>query len=91
MRKGNKWSNFKDETGNRYGMLTVKGFVGSWRGKGAAWLCVCDCGNETIVTGVNLRRGYTRSCGCINKLTNEERRRVVSELQGTDTKADREG
>ena len=71
--------------------LTVKKFVGSWRGKGAAWLCVCDCGNETIVTGVNLRRGYTRSCGCINKLTNEERRRVISELQGTDTKADREG
>ncbi len=91
MRQGNKWSNFKDETGNRYGMLTVEKFVGSWRGKGAAWLCECDCGNETIVTGVNLRRGYTRSCGCINKLPIEERRRVISELQGTDTKADREG
>jgi hypothetical protein len=28
-----------------------------------AWLCKCDCGGEIIVTGHQLRRGYTASCG----------------------------
>ena len=29
------------------------------------WLCVCDCGNETLVRGHNLRNGNTKSCGCL--------------------------
>jgi hypothetical protein len=28
---------------------------------------VCDCGNEKIVYGTNIKRGYTQSCGCIQK------------------------
>lgn len=27
------------------------------------WRCVCDCGNETIVLGGNLRTGHIKSCG----------------------------
>lgn len=30
------------------------------------WRCKCDCGKETIVSGGNLRRGNTKSCGCYN-------------------------
>lgn len=31
------------------------------------WLCRCNCGNETIVSSNNLRRGLTKSCGCLRK------------------------
>ncbi len=31
------------------------------------WLCKCDCGNIRSVFSSNLLRGYTRSCGCLNK------------------------
>lgn len=33
----------------------------------ARWLCVCDCGTQKILTGSVLRRGDTRSCGCLNQ------------------------
>lgn len=32
----------------------------------ARWLCVCTCGNELIVSGVNLRSGRKKSCGCLS-------------------------
>jgi len=47
-----------------FSRLVVKEFVGI-RGKGASWKCVCECGNETIVSSNSLRRGTTRSCGCL--------------------------
>ena len=30
------------------------------------WKCKCECGNETIVEGVKIRNGHTKSCGCYN-------------------------
>ena len=48
-----------DETGNKYGFLTVM-----YR---AMWHCKCDCGNECDVLGASLRNGNTKSCGCYQK------------------------
>jgi hypothetical protein len=31
------------------------------------WKCECDCGNKTIVNSSSLRRGATKSCGCLQK------------------------
>lgn len=31
------------------------------------WVCRCDCGNECIVSGKQLRSGHTRSCSCLQK------------------------
>ena len=48
-----------DLTGKRFGKLVVTKYVGKSR-----WLCKCDCGNEKVVGGANLKKN-TSSCGCI--------------------------
>lgn len=57
-----------DLTGMRFGRLIVRGRHGSLQSKGvkgqATWLCLCDCGLESIVRGQELRTGHTTSCGC---------------------------
>jgi|GEM_PF-4947761 len=54
-----------DETGNRYGKLTViKRAHPKGHRSGAYWLCECVCGGRVIVQGGNLRAGNTTSCGC---------------------------
>lgn len=62
--------NFKDEKGNRYGKLTVISYEVK-NGK-AYWKCKCDCGNMTSVAGDKLRRGITKSCGCIQRSHRKE-------------------
>ena len=57
----------KDETGNRYGNLTVlrrgKDHIFTKTGYARAqWWCRCDCGKEILVQGANLRNGHTKSC-----------------------------
>ena len=55
-----------DLTGQRYGRLTVLRRAERIDGK-TAWVCRCDCGNETIVKTACLRGGDTTSCGCLRK------------------------
>lgn len=57
-----------DEKGNRYGRLLVleeKGVPKDKKNKSITWLCLCDCGNDAIVSGEYLRKGQTKSCGCL--------------------------
>ncbi len=57
-----------ETTGTRYGHLTVIGY-GGYNGKHThSWRCKCDCGNEVIVRGDCLRRGQTKSCGCLRTI-----------------------
>lgn len=51
--------------GVRFGRLTVIQRVQSTRPRKARWLCRCDCGNEHATDGSFLRRGESRSCGCL--------------------------
>lgn len=53
-----------DITGNKYGKLTVIE-IHHKTNKHVYWRCVCDCGNETIVTSGNLNN--TTSCGCLRE------------------------
>lgn len=56
----------EDLIGKRFSRLEVISFH-SKNSKGARvrWNCLCDCGNETVVLGDNLKRNHTRSCGCL--------------------------
>lgn len=57
-------SRYIDMTGERWGRLTVLHRSGSHHGS-VAWLCRCDCGTERVISGVQIRRKGTRSCGCL--------------------------
>ena len=58
-------SKVKEMIGKKFGRLTVikpveeKASNGNYK-----FLCQCECGNTTIVTGGHLRTGTTISCGC---------------------------
>lgn len=68
----------KDETGNRYGKLLVLRRAEENKGGKVCWVCKCDCGNEIVVRGANLRGGKTNSCGCIRR----ERMKTLHALHG---------
>ena len=57
--------NLIDLTGKRFGKLTVIERTQNDLSYGSKWLCRCDCGNTVVVLSNNLRRGNTRSCGCL--------------------------
>ena len=59
-----------DLAGNVYGRLSVVSFFGRDRGGRSLWTCRCQCGNEIIADGYNLKSGHTRSCGCLQIETN---------------------
>lgn len=50
-----------------FGRLTVVERVGSDGNRHALWLCSCECGGEKIVVASDLKRGHTKSCGCIRE------------------------
>lgn len=54
---------FVDISGLKFGRLTA--IDADRSGKKIKWNCVCDCGKKTKVDGVKLRRGETKSCGCL--------------------------
>ncbi len=66
----------KDFVGKRFGKLVVQKYAGKWGGL-HHWLCICDCGNQTIVGQTALQSGKTQSCGCLKKETYRENLKLV--------------
>ena len=56
-----------DMAGQRFGRLTVLGYVGKTKDRKSLWRCVCDCGRETVTMGRHMRSGHSNSCGCYAK------------------------
>lgn len=61
------------KAGDRYGRLTVVTEV-SHRSR-RAFLCKCDCSNESVVVLSRLRSEKTRSCGCLQQEVRGKNRR----------------
>jgi hypothetical protein len=53
--------------GQRFGRLTVLSRSAHQPHHNACWTCRCDCGKTVRVTGNNLVRVVTRSCGCLRQ------------------------
>ncbi len=57
-----------DLNGRKFGRLTVLYEIGPREdGAGIEWACKCECGNWTVATTNNLRKGAVKSCGCMKK------------------------
>ena len=50
--------------GQRFGKLEVLSRAGTNKQGNALWLCMCDCGKESVAAGCELVRGKAKSCGC---------------------------
>ena len=77
-----------DETGKRYGLLTVLGRTAApprADSTKAWWLVRCECGAEFPVTGVELRMGRRYSCGCKKRSRIEIQRHHGAEIRNADS------
>lgn len=61
----------KFDVGQRFGRLTIQEEGLKLRNPDGStyrnWVCICDCGNKTIVRTQGLTKGKTQSCGCLQK------------------------
>lgn len=52
--------------GRTFGRWTVLRRVGTDKWRSPTWGCRCECGTIRNVTGVRLKNGRSKSCGCWN-------------------------
>jgi hypothetical protein len=79
--------NFADLTGQRFGKLHIAGrstdYVYKDGRKRVRWVCLCDCGNVKHILGSAIKRGQTKSCGCLHKQQLSKRTwRAYEEISG---------
>lgn len=69
-----KFADIKDERFGRWKVLECAGKKGK---KGQRqhyyWVCRCDCGTVALVNGAELRRGGSKSCGCLKDQLSSKR------------------
>lgn len=64
---------YKDISGQRFGRLVAISYQGSDKFRRAVWLCKCDCGKEKMVVYEGLKKGSTKSCGCLHDEVSKKR------------------
>lgn len=65
------------QVGNRYGRLVAIESAGSSPHKKPVWLFRCDCAREVTIVVASVRRGATKSCGCLRRESNSRLRRGI--------------
>lgn len=56
---------FKDLSGQTFGRLFVSFPAGKGKHRQMYFYCMCECGELSVVSGNNLQKGNTLSCGCL--------------------------
>ena len=57
----------KDISGKRFGsLIAIEPTDIRDKSRSVMWRCKCDCGNEHLGSGANLRDGTIKSCGCFS-------------------------
>ena len=57
-----------DLTNQKFNKLTVIKETSQRNASGSIlWECQCECGNKTLASGTELKRGHKKSCGCLQK------------------------
>lgn len=71
-----------DHTGKTFSRWTVVEQDMDYSGKGARWICKCECGTIKSVSGASLIHSASKSCGCLKvdmaKLTHRLPKREAS-------------
>jgi len=68
--------------GKTFAHLTVMSVATSAPDGHSQWNCKCKCGGETVVKTNNLKSGNTKSCGCLHKMGNANRRGTTRQRKG---------
>lgn len=63
----------KEMLGVRFDRLLVVERAENARDGTARWRCVCDCGQERVISGTGIRAGRHKSCGCASPRFTAER------------------
>lgn len=62
-----KPNTYVDITGKSFGKWMVLRRASVFKDGHVGWLCQCTCGIKKVIASHNLKRGYTKSCGCVAK------------------------
>jgi hypothetical protein len=68
--------------GERFHRLTVLSLAGIDKGRGMI-LCRCACGAEKTIEARRVRKGLTKSCGCLSREISKSRHRRWHILRGS--------
>lgn len=74
-------SRLRDLSGMEFGRLSVVERAGNAPSGESKWLCLCECGEERVVSSGNLRTGHTRSFCCL-RIGRSWKSGVVSKMNG---------
>lgn len=55
------------QTGDKFGRLTAIKFDHRDKRSNQYWIFQCDCGNKKVLCVSEIKKGHTKSCGCLRK------------------------
>lgn len=71
-----------DIVGQKFNKLMVLRYHSRTKHGESKWVCLCDCGKESITTTAKLRSGHAKSCGCIRSEATKKSRTTHGHFVG---------